>query len=69
MNNAPKIEAFNSFYQQAKSLHAAGHMIEAREMFLKAAEVANDISKTSASYDVKMEYHKLAVKMLDFAKT
>lgn len=69
MNNAPKIEAFNSFYQQAKSLHAAGHMTEAREMFLKAAEVANDISKTSTSYDVKMEYHKLAVKMLDFAKT
>ena len=69
MNNAPKIEAFNSFYQQAKSLHAGGHMTEAREMFLKAAEVANDISKTSTSYDVKMEYHKLAVKMLDFAKT
>lgn len=69
MNNAPKIEAFNSFYQQAKSLHAAGHMTEAREMFLKAAEVANDISKTSTSYDVKMEYHKLAIKMLDFAKT
>jgi len=69
VNNAPKIEAFNSFYQQAKALHAAGHMTEAREMFLKAAEVANDISKTSASYDVKMEYHKLAVKMLDFAKT
>ena len=69
MNNAPKIEAFNSFYQQAKSLHVAGHMTEAREMFLKAAEVANDISKTSTSYDVKMEYHKLAVKMLDFAKT
>lgn len=69
MNNAPKIEAFNSFYQQAKSLHVAGQMTEAREMFLKAAEIANDISKTSTSYDVKMEYHKLAVKMLDFAKT
>ena len=69
VNNAPKIEAFNSFYQHAKSLYAAEHISEAREMFLKAAEVANDISKTSASYDVKMEYHKLAIKMLDFART
>ena len=69
MNNAPKIEAFNSFYQQAKDLYAAGNMSDAREMFLKAASLANDISVTATSYDVKMEYHKLAVKILEFAKT
>ena len=69
MNNAPRIEAFNSFYQQAKELYAAGNMSDAREMFLKAAAVANEISVTSTTYDVKMEYHRLAVKILDFAKT
>ena len=69
MNNAPKIEAFNSFYQQAKDLYAAGNISEAREMFLKAASLANDISVTATTYDVKMEYHKLAVKILEFAKT
>lgn len=69
MNNAPKIEAFNSFYQQAKDLYAAGNMSDAKEMFLKAASLANDISVTANTYDVKMEYHKLAVKILDFAKT
>lgn len=69
VNNAPKIEAFNSFYQQAKDLYATGNISEAREMFLKAASLANDISVTSQTYDVKMEYHKLAVKMLEFAKT
>ena len=69
MNNAPKIEAFNSFYQQAKELYAAGNMSDAREMFLKAASLANEISVTATTYDVKMEYHKLATKMLDFAKT
>ena len=69
VNNAPKIEAFNSFYQQAKDLYATGNMSEAREMFLKAADLANNISVTSTTYDVKMEYHKLAVKMLEFAKT
>ena len=69
MNNAPKIEAFNSFYQQAKDLYAAGNISEAREMFLKAASLANDISVTATTYNVKMEYHKLAVKILEFAKT
>lgn len=69
MNNAPKIEAFNSFYQQAKDLYAAGNVGEAREMFLKAASLANDISVNSTTYDVRMEYHKLALKILDFAKT
>lgn len=69
MNNAPRIEAFNSFYQQAKDLYETGNMSDAREMFLKAASLANEISVTSTTYDVKMEYHKLAVKILDFAKT
>lgn len=69
MNNAPKIEAFNSFYKQAKDLYAEGNMSDAREMFLKAASLANDISVTATSYDIKMEYHKLAVKILEFAKT
>ena len=68
MNNAPKVEAFNSFYQQAKDAYAAGNMSEARELFLKAAALANEISVGATSYDVRMEYHKLAVKTLEFAK-
>ena len=69
INNAPKVEAFNSFYAQAKAQYAAGHLTEARELFLKAASLANEISVTSTAYDVRMEYHKLAVKLLEFAKT
>ncbi len=69
MNNAPKIQAFNSFYSQAKEQYAAGNLADARELFLKAASVANDISVTSTAYDVRMEYHNLAVKILEFAKT
>ncbi len=68
VNNAPKIEAFNSFYQQAKDMYATGNMNEARELFLKAASLANEISVSAQTYDVKMEYHKLAVKVLEFAK-
>ena len=68
MNNAPKVEAFNSFYRQAKEAYAAGNLPEARELFLKAASLANEISVESTSYSVRMEYHKLAVKLLDFAR-
>ena len=68
MNNQPKIEAFKSFYQQGKDLYAAGDISGARDAFLKAAELANDISVHSSSYDVRMEYHKTAAGILDFVK-
>ncbi len=68
MNNQPKIEAFKSFYQQGKDLYNAGDISSAREAFIKAAELANDISVNATSYDVRMEYHKTAVKILDFVK-
>ena len=69
MNNKPTIEAYKSFYQQAKDFYAAGDIPAAREAFLRAAELANQISVGAKSYDVKMEYHKLAAKILDFVKT
>lgn len=68
MNNQPKIEAFKSFYQQGKDLYNAGDVMGAREAFLKAAELANDISVNATTYDVRMEYHKTAVKILEFVK-
>lgn len=68
MNNQPKIEAYKSFYQQAKDYYNAGDISAARDAFLKAAELANDISVHATSYDVKMEYHKLAVKIVEFVK-
>ncbi|MBQ8424693.1 MAG: ATP-binding protein [Clostridia bacterium] len=68
MNNAPKVEAFNSYYKQAIDFQANGNIDEARELFLKAASIANEISVNSPSYNVRMEYHNLAVKILDHAK-
>lgn len=68
MNNQPKIEAFKSFYNQGKDLYNSGDISSAREAFIKAAELANDISVNATSYDVRMEYHKTAVKILDFVK-
>ena len=68
MNNQPKIEAFNSFYQQGKDLYNAGDIMAARDAFIKAAELANDIAINATSYDVRMEYHKTASKILEFIK-
>lgn len=68
MNNQPKIEAFKSFYNQGKDLYNAGDISSARDSFIRAAELANDISVNATSYNVRMEYHKTAVKILDFVK-
>lgn len=69
MNNQPKIEAFKSFYQQGKDLYNSGDIMPARDMFIKAAELANDISVNATSYEVRMEYHKTAASILEFVKT
>lgn len=69
MNNQPKVEAFKSFYAQGKELYNRGEIMAAREMFIKAAELANEISVHSASYNVRMEYHKTAANILEFIKT
>ena len=67
-SNAPKIEAFKSYYQQAKETYAANDMESSRELFIKAASLANEISIQSSSYDVKMEFHALADKILKFLR-
>ena len=68
MNNQPMVEAYKSFYAQGREKLAAGDYPGAREAFLKAAELANKISVGSASYDVRMEYHAAAAKLLDFVR-
>ena len=68
MNNQPMVEAYKSFYAQGREKLTAGDYTGAREAFLKAAELANKISVGSASYDVRMEYHAAAAKLLDFVR-
>ncbi len=69
MNNQGKVEAYNSFYQQGKDLFASGDIAEARVAFLKAADLANEIALSASSYDVRMDYHSSAKKILEFVKT
>jgi len=68
MNNAGKIEAFKSFYEQAKNLYNQNDIEQSRELFIKAATLANEISIESNSYQVRMEYHNAAERILKFLK-
>lgn len=69
MNSMINVEAYKSFYAQGMDAYDAGDFVKAKELLLRAAEIANNISTTSKSYDVKMEYHNIALKILDFVKT
>lgn len=68
MNNSAKIEAFKSYYKQAKEMYAANEFDAAKELFIKAASLANEISLESTSYDVRMDYHAQTNKILRFLK-
>ena len=69
MNSSINVEAYKSFYAQGMDAYDAGDLTKAKELLLRAAEIANEISTTSLSYDVKMEYHNIALKILEFVKT
>ena len=68
MSSVMKVEAYKSFYSQGMDAYNYGDMQKARDLLLRAAEMADSISTTALSYDVKMEYHNIAVKILDFVK-
>lgn len=68
MNNSAKVEAYKSFYQTAKDMYSQGDIMGARDAFLRAAELADDISQTATTNDVKLEYHKNAAKILNFVR-
>lgn len=68
MNSAMNVEAYKSFYSQGMDAYDSGDLEKAKTLLLRAAEIANDISTTTNSYNVKMEYHNIALKILDFVK-
>lgn len=69
MSTVMQVEAYKSFYEQGMTAYDAGDVLKARELLLKAAEMANEISTKSVSYQVKTEYRNIAMKILNFVKT
>lgn len=68
MNNSGKTEAFKSYFEQAKAAYNNSEFSEAKDLFIKAATLANEISLESTSYNVRMEYHAHAERILNFLK-
>lgn len=68
MNNSGKTEAFKSYFEQAKAAYNNEEFSEAKDLFIKAATLANEISLESTSYNVRMEYHNHAERILSFLK-
>ena len=56
MSTVMQVEAYKSFYEQGMTAYDAGDVLKARDLLLKAAEMANEISTKSDSYQVKTEY-------------
>ena len=67
-NNSALIEAYKSYYNTAMEEFKAGHMSEAKELFLKTASVAYEISQKSTNTKMSMEYRELAEKCFEIAK-
>jgi len=68
MNLSPKNEAYKSYLKQAKQAYKEGDLQRARGLFLKAAEIANQITLESTNPDIKNEYYKVTQTILDFVK-
>lgn len=68
MNSFINVEAYKSFYDQGMQAYNEGDLEKAKDLLLRAAEIANNISTSSTSYNVRMEYHNIALKILDFVK-
>jgi transitional endoplasmic reticulum ATPase len=69
MDNSMNVEAHRSFYEQGMAAFKAGDMVSARQLLLKAAEIAAKISNTAITYEVKHRYLTIAYDILDFVKT
>lgn len=68
MGTSMQLEAYKSFYEQGMNAYDSGDIVKARELLLKAAEMANEVSEKTNSYQVKTEYRNIAIKILNFVK-
>jgi len=68
MNNLPLVMAYRNFYEQGEEQLKAGNKREARQLFLEAAHIANEISQKATTYETSVEYQKIAVKILEYVR-
>lgn len=68
MDLSSKNDAYKSYVEQAKEAFGEGDIKRARTLFLKAADITNQITLESTSVDVKNEYYHVTQTILEFVK-
>jgi SpoVK/Ycf46/Vps4 family AAA+-type ATPase len=69
MNLAVKNLAYKNFLEQAKEAHDKQDLQRAKELYLKAASITNEISLQAENSDIKKEFHQITKKLIDIVRT
>ena len=68
MDLSAKNAAYKSYIEQAKEAYSDDDIKRARVLFLKAAEITNQIANETSNRDIKEEYHRVTKIILEFVK-
>ena len=68
MDLSAKNDAYKSYIEQAKEAYSNGDVKRARSLFLKAAEITNEITLLSTNVDIKQEYYQVTQTIMQFVK-
>lgn len=68
MDLTAKNEAYRSYLDQAKEAYSDGDHKRAKTLFLKAAEISNEITLSTKNIDLKQEYYRVTQTILEFVK-
>lgn len=68
MDLSSKNEAYKSYVEQGKAAFAQGDLQRAKTLFIKAAEITNQITLESTNVDIKNEYYRVTQMLLEFVK-
>jgi SpoVK/Ycf46/Vps4 family AAA+-type ATPase len=68
MSLSAKNEAYRNYIEQAKEAYALGDIKHARGLFIKAAEITNQITMEQNNPEIRSEYHRVTKTIIEFVK-
>jgi hypothetical protein len=68
MDLLSKNEAYKNYVEQGKEAYNQGDIKRARALFLKAAEITNQITIETTNPEIKSEYYNVTQTLVEFVK-
>lgn len=68
MDLSGKNDAWKNYLEQAKEAFSLGEIDRARALFLKAADITNEITMETRNPEIKQEYYRVTKRIMDFVK-